>query len=283
MNDSDARKVNLRIRFAGLNLFVPDRGQKRVHVLMPSTDSSARHSAEGGHDEHGAAGMSAHPLLLHWMSGGVGNNVPLDGKHLVLRKDGWPAAGLQIPAVFDLAKVARVSGCTPEHHGKVDLSTTRPAASLILHSGNGRVVNPGGEWTINGKRHGMPTVMDWWVHGIDPDELMGVLQEWDVFGGKLPDVGKGNNVNLWIIHAPSTEQRPEWIGSTPVFNGGRAHFHVYYQLLLCDGPSESPKEPRALPDPGDPNPPEWARQSLDKGAFLNCMLAQAEMIESSGA
>lgn len=273
MNESDARKVNLRIRFAGLNLFVPHPTRKHVHVLMPDTTGHAAHHQPGHFPEH--------EMCLYWLSGGAKRSAKLSGEHLVLQHDAWPAADTTIPGVFDLKNVAAPANCPTQNHGKVDLSAAEPAASLVLHSGRGKLVNPGGIWKLDGKKHAMPTVMDWWVRGIDRDELMAVLAGWSLLGGRMPDIGKGNNANLWIIHAPGEEQNPGQIGSKPVFNGLDSHFPAYYSLLSCKGYDANPVEPEAQNDPGDIEAPEWPEKLVVIGAFLNCMLAQAEMVGST--
>jgi hypothetical protein len=276
MNESDARRVNLRIRFAGLNLFVPHRTRGHVHVLLPDTSGHTAH--------HQTDQVQEHEMCLYWLSERTKQSASLAGQHLVLKHDAWPAVERPLPEVFDLRNVPAPANCAAEKHGKVDLGSVSPAASLVLHSGWGKLVNPGGRWKIGGQKYPMPTVMDWWVHGIQRSELMEALGGWTLLRGKMPDVGKGNTVNLWIIHAPVDEQDPGQIGSKPVLKPGPAHFPFYYTLLSCRGYDAQPGEPEEQDDPGDFEAPEWPDKRPFIGAFLNCMLAKAEMtVSSTGA
>lgn len=286
MVDSNGGKVNLRIRFAGLCLFVPHREGGHVHVLMPHEHDHHAHQAQQSDAPNSE--LPEHLLCLYWVSGGVGEGTSLS-KELELKHDGWPAASLTIPEVFDVKHVSPPAGCSAQHHGQADLKKHRKA-SLLLHSGGGKIVNRGSKWKIGGRpeKHAMPTVMDWWVRGIDHDELMGVLNSWGVFGEKRPDVGQGNTITLWIIHAPEKEQDPGHIGrESQPDPAERPHFRAYYSLLRCEGYTEDPTGPEPQVQPVNVEEPTWPglgrEQKEFAGSFRNCMLAQAEMTESADA
>jgi hypothetical protein len=260
--------VDLRIRFAGLCLFVPRPGRNQTHVLMPPTAQPA-----AGH------GVEPHEQVLYWVHGGQGHCASLTGRHLTLQGDGWEPADTEVSGIFDLMRVQPVDGCVPHEHGKVDVVAAPAVASLVLRAGKSRIVNPGARWRLStsDRVYPMPTVLDWLVHGIRRSEVDAALREWDVFGQRLPEPNSMNIVDLWVLHAPREDQRPGQIGSTPEPGDAMAghHFAAYYSLLKCGDHGVVPADPVLQDDPGDPEPPEWPAHVTAFGMLVNCMLARA--------
>jgi hypothetical protein len=270
MVSSGGDKVNLRIRFAGLCLFVPrpDRGQ--THVLMPPTaDHECGHCVE------------AHEQFIYWVHGQQGHSASLSGRHLTLRGDGWEPADTEVRGVFDLADFEPVSGGAPHPHARVDVDTAPAAASLVLRAGKSRIVNPGARWRVaragRSEVYPMPTVLDWWVHDVERSELDEALAEWDVFGSRFPEPNTRNTVDLWVLHTPREDQRPGQIGSTPDPGAtpGEHHFTAYYSLLTRGAPDVALSDPVLQEDPGDWQPPEWPASVSAFGMLVTCMLARA--------
>jgi len=271
MTGSSGKGVDLRIRFAGLCLFVPDATKKLVHVLMPKTDGHA-----SGHSQKAHA-VPAHLLCLYWVSGGEPCRTSLS-KDLVLNGPGWGDADLTLPGVFHINKLDRPGGCDSASHGKADVANAPTAARMVLHAGKSRVVNPGARWKVSatGPKHGMPTAIDWRVKNVPPEDLMALLSGWDVFGNTLPDTDDKNTVNLWIIHAPEDEQFPEEITGKPkpVYDG-RSHFPAYYTLLKCRN-YNAPVDPESENDIDDPDQPHWPEQRAVAGMLVSCMVVKAD-------
>ena len=271
MADSNGGKENLRIRFAGLCLFVPDPDRGQVHVLMPHVHD---HQAQQT-DRPGSAGLPEHLLCLYWVQGGAPRSTSLS-RDLVLHHPKWEAADTTIPGVFDMVNAPKVSGCSDDEHGTVNLDHAHPAVSLVLQSGRGKVVSRGAAWTFNKGRHVMPTAMDWWVRGVDYGDVLRTLESW----GVVPDLDRKGNVNLWIIHATEKNQKPGEIGkpeSGSDDDDDEPHFHAYYSLLHCQGYDEKPTDPQSQSHSADDDPPEWPDKGKMFGSFRNCMLAQAAM------
>lgn len=273
MMESPDTKVDLRIRFAGLCLFVPDPANKRVHVLMPET------GAHAGHRQHDCGDIPKHPLCLYWVSQGEQCSTTLEGKHLVLQGPGWGDPDLMISGVFELKHIEPTSGCPSGDHGKADPITAPTAATMELHAGRSKIINRGARWKISegGPKQSMPTVLDWRVKNVSYGDLDAVLRGWGVFGTEIPDVGAQNTVNLWILHAPENEQFPGEITSEPKMGEGGSHFGAYYTLLTCGEYDTNPLEPELESDNGDPDRPEWPGPKSFTGMLVNCMLAKADI------
>lgn len=273
MADANKDRVSLRIRFAGLCLFVPDPGLRRVHVLMPTT---------GQHAHAGHTQVPSHLARIHWVSGGAKQNQPLDHTSLVLDGVGGGAPDTDLDGVFDLGDVPPDEGCARGTPGTVDPATAPAFARLTLHTGRSRVVNRGAKWKIPGVsvKLGMPTVLDWWVRDVERDRLTTMLRGWPVLGGKLPDLD-GRTMNLWVVHAPSAEHQPENIGSK--HNQGDTtghHFTAYYSLLTCGKYTAEPTDPELQTEVADPEPPNWPEKSA-LGMLISCMVAKAAIATES--
>lgn len=264
-------KVTLRIRFAGLCLFVPKGGE--VHVLMPHTDHRSHAHQGGGHS------MEPHFARIHWLSGGQPQWKPLDHTNLVLDGIGGGPANFNPAKVFDLGELVPDSPCTNSKPGAVDVANAPTIARMSLGAGKSRVVNPGARWNLpkSGKDASMATVVDWFVRDVERDALTAMLKSWEVFGTKLPDFDDKKRINLWVVHAPEEEHKPAQIGAD--HNLGHTltgeHFTAYYPLLACGNYTEIPLDPRPETVIADPEAPHWPEKSL-MGMLLSCMVASAE-------
>ncbi len=274
MMESTDRIVHLRIRFAGLCLFVPDPAQQRVHVLMPKSDAQAHH-ADGTHM------IPDHRICIHWVSNGNGCSKSLKGKKkLALRRLGTNDLDFALRGVFPLESIKPVSGCPDGGEGKADPASAPTDATMELFEGVSKIINRGARWKISkrgGSKHPIPTVLDWWVRNVSQSALKAMLREWNVFGDDLPDVGAKNTVDLWIIHAPEDDQDPGKITGKPEHAVGPPHFGLYYTLVTCGKYDVQPHEPELEDETADPDRPHWPGPKSFSGMLVNCMLAKADI------
>lgn len=269
MMESPDSKVHLRIRFAGLCLFAPDRTKKFVHVLMPSTGG---HS----HDDGGAHHVDEHQICIHWVSNGKPRSAPLGRRHLVLRGPDWEAPDLDIKDVFDLEEIEPSGECPANYRGKAD--PAKAAMRMELHAGKSKIINKGAYWRISKtdtRKHAMPTVLDWRVSSVRRGDVDAMLRAWGVFD-TLPDTDK-KTVNLWILHLPKDEQKPGEITSTPVMSSDQ-HFLAYYSLLVCEKHYNThPVGAEIKEILEDTDRPTWPESEVTKGMLVTCMVAKAEI------
>lgn len=266
-------KVDLRIRFAGLCLFVPDRVNKVVHVLMPPTGAGSTHH---GHHAHGA--VEEHQICIYWVSNGKGDSASIEGKNLVLKGPGWREPDLEIKGVFHLGKVKPSGECPENSQGKAD--PERAAARMELHAGDSKVINKGARWKLpkdDTMQHPMPTVLDWRVTNVSPADVEAMLRGWGLFDA-LPDIGEKNTINLWVLHLPRNEQKPWQMTSTPDMQVGNQHFPAYYSLLVCHEHYDAlPVEPEPEDCIKDEDRPEWPVRHAAEGMLVTCMVAKADL------
>jgi hypothetical protein len=267
MESADDR-VHLRIRFAGLCLFAPDRAKNLVHVLFPRTGGHSH----GGHDGHH---VDDHQLLIHWVANGKPVHKPLDGKHLVLEGPNWTDPDFDLKGVFDLREIDPSGECPAHSRGKAD--PAKAATRMELHAGKSTIINKGAKWRISKtdpKKCYMPTVIDWRVSNVSRGEVDAMLRRWGVFD-TLPDAD-GKTVNLWILHLPEREQKPGKMSSHSEMSGDQ-HFPAYYSLLVCDKHYDvRPYDAEIVEVLTDPDRPKWPSKD-EKGMLVTCMVAKAEV------
>jgi hypothetical protein len=264
MKRTQAAVVDVRIRFAGLCMFVPDPSGAPVHVLLPETGP-----------EH------PHVRRLYWRDG------PLDPegqKRDLLPQEsltlgGWSSAQPSDPSeLFDLKNYP--AKCTKEDRGKVDLKAVAPAAWIRLLAGGGTVINAGARWLLPGdepeQAWAMPTVMDWWMRDAPVDQVDSELTDWsvaDVDALQLSYPWNSNPVvDLWLLHVPEGED-PSVMGSTPRKPTGsnlNLHFGAHLSLLTCDRVLGPPIYLALEAKKDDPWIPYWPGGHSIIGALVDC-------------
>ena len=219
--------IDVRIRFGGLCVYVPDPDGRSIHVLMPETGPQHPH----------------HVPRVYYRRDGEGKKrsfVP--GESLLI--GGWTADAPRLPLqIFDMAKYP--ANCVGTY-GKVDHDMVHPAARIRVYGGSGEVVNLGGRWLLPGDspevNHGMPTIIDWWWCGAPQATVATELIEW----GLIADPGQlgslihtyGNHprpvVDLWVVNTLEGED-PSVMTSKPrsPTTNINYHFDAYRSLFKC--------------------------------------------------
>lgn len=266
--------VDLRIRFSGICLFVPSEDD-RMDVYLPNKN----------HHEHVAK--------LYWRgTDRITTGQLLDGVTVTVD----PGKGPYVPNLYNVhawANHGLPGECPGATHGKVKPNPSRKA-KVSLHRGSARIVNEGAAWVVPGSSSGkrkMPTVLDWWIHGLRLSEAAASISVQGAPAGseldRLPQIladparlapGTPPILDLWVLHVPETEQCPRNITCVSVPGAGNGHHMLeYMSLLQCDKylPVHTPEPPPTIPCA---NNPHWEpnEPTCEQGMLIDCMLAQAK-------
>jgi len=268
MGTADAR-VDVRIRFAGLCMFVPDRISSIVHVLLPNARPN-------------------HVPRLHWRRGRAPHKRELAPREsLVL--GAWGGTPPQVPAgIFDIGEYPAT--CAANELGKVDLNGVQPGVWVRLRTGSGAVINPGGRWKLGNPptvTRPMPTVVDWWMRDVPLAEIANELVVCRViphvvFTGLLLYLYPANYnpvLDLWLLNIPA-DQGPGDIGEIPFppapGNNTYDHFAAFFPLLKCPNLQGLPEFAGLEPWVPDPLSPWWPLPPwAGKGMLVDCGVTKA--------
>lgn len=289
---------DLRIRFLGLGMFVPEPaveegGSKtpaRMHVLLPSS--------EHGHGGHGNG------------NGGGGNAAADDGRHfvrIVYDKAYETQGSKQLTRTLKFVTMEKremsLAGLVPE--GEIELTIpdeicdVTPVAGILPDTvigpnpGNGvigRVTVDSGaltDWrlgaffTLDGQPpRRMTTQAEWTVRGIEADSLAETALTGlnGAAAGTLPPLYPiGQTIHLMVFNAPAAEFPPH--GEFHIVQPGldADHFEHYYALYGKPvGPIPRAPEPSSIKDIRDvgvePEPgAEVPAKGKETGATMTCI------------
>jgi hypothetical protein len=275
-NIAGATMPKLKIRFKGLCLFVPDRGAKIMHVLMP--DASKPHL--GGSSQHGGGAgdqhrhesppvsegntHEPHVILLRYDTGYESNLNRLFGTFTTRQFQQVDLNLLgRFPGTLEPrvpAQVANVSN--PGKAGRVNPDLIRlgqhPLIGARVRLNAGNPVNPGGGacWTYGKTDQYLAFSLDWELVMPDPTLDPIWLPRMDNLGeGRVPRLFPVNDeIVIEILNLPPAETMPDRPAPRPPSSQEPEHFHMYAPLFQRQhgGTIQPPRNPRPCRPPQSP-------------------------------
>lgn len=265
---------DLRIRFEGLCLWVPDKANSRMHVLMPSTPAAMRHYARLVYD--GAYEGSKNTQYLRSLECLDLENKALELSQLVAV---GPDLSLptEIPPLLDTSGSAvtllpAMVGSNPG--GTVISRVTLPAGLLTDYSFGGAFTLRGGapmritwraEWTIrniSNLPNSLPAHTLAGLNGNSPGNLK-----------ELHPIG--DTIHLTIYHAVAAELPPGGDYYVPNVLAKPDHLHHFEGMA---------KKTLEIPDPANPQPAIDVRcnapgdgHGLLTATTMTCIMTQAKL------